>query len=113
MKVTRYPQSCLILEDNGRCIAIDPGEGFLQTHQESELDNVEAILFTHKHSDHLEPAIIDYVSTRNVELYANHETADEIGGLEVRIVEDGETFSVAGFEVMAHELPPISMPSPG
>lgn len=59
MKITRYPQSCILVEKGGQQIVIDPGSLFLQTHTIAELQNVAAVLYTHQHPDHYEPSIAD------------------------------------------------------
>lgn len=113
MKITRYPQSCLLIENGGRTILIDPGSNFLDSHQKQELDAVEAVLYTHNHSDHLEPDIVAYLADRGVEIYANAESAKTIGNDQVRIVNNGDEFEVAGFRLSAHGLPHCPMPDGG
>ncbi|MBL8159771.1 MBL fold metallo-hydrolase [Candidatus Saccharibacteria bacterium] len=110
MKITRYPQSCLLLSHEGRQIVIDPGSDFLATRQHTELDMVEAVLYTHKHSDHVDPEIADYLGSKGAQLIGNRETAEMLGDRELRIVEDGESFEVAGFAVVARELPHCLLP---
>lgn len=110
MRVTRYPQSCLVLEAEGRQLVIDPGDDFLLSHQTAELIGVEAALFTHAHPDHAEPAIAEELSQRGVELVGNQTTAQALQGLDLRIVEDGDELELAGFKVKAIELPHCALP---
>lgn len=110
MKVTRFPQSCLLLEKDGHKIVIDPGTHFLQTHKVEELHGVEAVLYTHQHSDHYEPSIAEVLVGWGIPLYANQSTADLIGGSKVVVAKDGDSFSIASFEIVARELPHCLLP---
>lgn len=110
MKVTRYPQSCLLLEKDGHRVIIDPGMHFLETHQIDELEGVEAVLYTHQHPDHYEPKIAEALLAQGVAVYANAATAELIGVDRVTTVSDGQSFTVAGFEVVARELPHCLLP---
>jgi L-ascorbate metabolism protein UlaG (beta-lactamase superfamily) len=113
MKVTRYPQSCLLLEKAGHKIVIDPGVHFLQTHKIEELRGVEAVLYTHQHSDHYDPTIAEAMISAGAHIFANGATAQLIGTERVRIVKDGDSFTAAGLEVMARELPHCLLPDGG
>jgi L-ascorbate metabolism protein UlaG (beta-lactamase superfamily) len=110
MKITKYPQSCLLLEKDGQKIVIDPGVHFLNTHKASELYDVKAVLYTHEHADHYEPKIADELKTHNIPLYANQSAAKLIGK-GCTVVNDGDTFKVAGFSVRAYELPHCLTPT--
>ncbi len=50
MKITKYGHCCLLIEDNGVRILTDPG--FYTTEQNS-VTNIDIILITHEHQDHL------------------------------------------------------------
>ncbi len=109
MKVTKFPQSCLLVEKNGHRVVIDPGDVFLETHKVGELDGVDAVLYTHQHSDHYDASIADYFKSKKVPLYANKATADIIGD-GATTVGDGEEWNVAGFTVRAYDLPHCLLP---
>lgn len=105
MKVTRFPQSCLLLEQDGHAIVIDPGVHFLKTHTIDELKGVGAVLYTHQHSDHYDPAIAKALLEAGVPIYANAATDNLIDSDKVTVVHDGDMFTAGGFEVIARELP--------
>lgn len=111
MKVTRFPQSCLLLEEDNHKIVIDPGMHFLETHKVEELSGVEAVLYTHQHPDHYEAKIAETLLAQGVKLFANEATAELIGTDKAAVVRDGETFTAGGFEVIARELPHCLLPS--
>lgn len=54
MKISKHVHSCLLVEDDGKVVLIDPGE---YTYNEkaldiSKLENLDLILYTHEHPDH-------------------------------------------------------------
>lgn len=55
MKISKHVHSCLLVEEDGKVVLIDPGE---YTFNEkaldiSELEKLDLILYTHEHPDHL------------------------------------------------------------
>ena len=96
MKVTHYPQSCIVIENNNHKVVIDPGMHFLETHSVNELDGVEAVLYTHQHSDHYEPKIAEALLAKGVQLFANEATAKLIGDGKATVVHDGDNFTAGG-----------------
>lgn len=118
MKVTKYPQSCLIIEKPGARIIIDPGafvegQGFTL----DDLGRVDGILLTHEHQDHADPPLIKkLVGTRDIPVIGNESTQKYLGDdVVTTLILDEEELDVAGFRVTAHELPHCDMPdgSPG
>lgn len=110
MKVTKFPQSCLLIEHENHKIVIDPGLQFLDSHTVDELKGVEAVLYTHQHSDHYEPKIAEALLAEGVQVFANEATAQLIGADRVTVVSHGQSFSAGGFEVVARELPHCLLP---
>jgi L-ascorbate metabolism protein UlaG (beta-lactamase superfamily) len=110
MKITRFPQSCLLIEKNNHKLLIDPGMHFLETHTVEELEGVEAVLYTHEHPDHYEPRIAQALLANGVKLFANGSTAKLVGEDKVTVVHDGDSFVAAEFDVRAYELPHCLLP---
>lgn len=108
MKITRYPQSCLLIQKDGSKIVIDPGMHFLQSHSMEELQGVQAVFFTHRHADHYDPKIVQALLESGVHIYANADTAKLVGEA-CNVVKDGDDFTVANFAIKAHELPHCPM----
>lgn len=113
MKVTKFPQSCLLIENDGHKIVIDPGTQFLDQHSTDELKGVEAVLYTHQHSDHYNQSIAEALLAQDTAIYANGATAQLIGTEKVTIVNDGDSFTAGGFEIIARELPHCLLPDGG
>lgn len=110
MKVTRYPQSCLVLEDGGHKLVIDPGDDFTANHDVSELEGAEAVLYTHRHNDHLLPDIAEYLKGQGAALYGNDGCVQALGDADMQTVNDGDEFTAAEFAITARELPHCLMP---
>jgi L-ascorbate metabolism protein UlaG (beta-lactamase superfamily) len=60
MKISKHLHSCLLIEENGKTVIIDPG---IFTYQEKALDiptlsNLDYILITHEHPDHMHVPLI-------------------------------------------------------
>lgn len=104
MKVTKYPQSCLIVCKNGQCICIDPGTLLTEKYKIEDLGLIEAVLYTHQHADHFDPAIVQELIEKDIDIYANADVASKIQG-KVTVIKDKEELVIAGFSVTAFDLP--------
>ncbi|MCW1908260.1 MAG: MBL fold metallo-hydrolase [Candidatus Saccharibacteria bacterium] len=62
MKITKYEHACLVVEQDGHRLVVDPGE-FSQSLP--ELTNVVGIIITHVHFDHLDEKRIQAIVTNN------------------------------------------------
>lgn len=104
--VTKYPQSCLLLEKGSRRLLIDPGSFVSQKYKPADLLPIEGILITHEHPDHADPNLIkQLVGDNDIPVIGNQSTKDLLGDVVTNLIVDEEELEVAGFRVMAHELP--------
>ena len=60
MKITKYPQSCLMVETKNKKILIDAGSLKYQDKYLEEWKQADCILITHKHGDHIHADILEY-----------------------------------------------------
>lgn len=104
MKVTKYPQSCLLIEKGQTRIVIDPGTLFTADHNVEELGKIDAVLYTHQHPDHFDESLVAGFIKLGVSIYANEATA-ELVGAEAVVVRDGDSLVIGDFEIEARELP--------
>lgn len=63
MKVTKLGHCCLLLEVNGKRILTDPG--IFTVEQHSALKNIDIIIITHEHGDHLHTQSLQSVLENN------------------------------------------------
>lgn len=109
IRLTKYPQSCLVLERDGRRLAIDPGNVALDAYAFSDLGPLEAVLFTHRHPDHLDERAVEAAVEQGVALYGNADVLRLLGPDRARLVSDGQSLEVAGFDVLPRDLPHCPM----
>jgi L-ascorbate metabolism protein UlaG (beta-lactamase superfamily) len=109
-KVTKYPQSCMLLEKEGQRLLIDPGNFVSEKFTAEDILPVDAILITHEHADHAHPELIRSLKVGDIPVIANESTKEVLGDLVTNIIVDQEELNVAGFRVLARELPHCLMP---
>jgi L-ascorbate metabolism protein UlaG (beta-lactamase superfamily) len=103
MKVTKYPQSCLLLEKDGKRIVIDPGNFFAERYSLNDLGSLDAVLYTHRHKDHADVDLFEQVKTAGIPSYGNADVRQTLGE-EIIQVNDGKPFQVAGFDILPHDI---------
>lgn len=105
MKVTRFTQSCLLVEEGGTRILIDPsGE-----ETGNDFGKLDGVLYTHEHGDHFDPDLAQKFADGGVAIYANASTAKKMKS-QPNIVNDGQEFQAGDFQIKAIELPHCPMP---
>lgn len=102
MKITRYFQSCLLIEEEGVRLLIDPSG-----HEAGNFEafgKLDAVIYTHEHGDHFDAGLAQKFQDSGVSIYANAGTARQMK-TQPSIVTDGQEFEVKGVKVKALELP--------
>lgn len=76
MKITKYEHSCLVIEEEGDTLVVDPGE----LANLPELNSVLAVFITHIHGDHLDISNIRTLVKSNpkLKLIGAQEVLDEL-----------------------------------
>ncbi len=106
MKITKYSQSCLIIEHSGKRLCIDPGALVAAKYKPTDLLPVDAILYTHEHPDHVDEDLLNGMLVNSkVPVFANESTKKLLGDLVTDVVSDGQEFEAAGVPIVAKELP--------
>jgi L-ascorbate metabolism protein UlaG (beta-lactamase superfamily) len=97
MRLTKFGHSCLLVEDGGARVLLDPGsfsEGF------ETLEGLDAVCLTHQHVDHLDPERVRLLLDRNprVRVVSDEGSAEALGGAgaDVEVVHDGDELALGG-----------------
>ena len=102
MELTKHGHACVVLEDDGRRLVIDPG-AFTDA---AALDGASAVLITHEHPDHFVPDRIRAALEADpaLEVWTTTSVAGQLEGLGSRVhaVGHGDALEVAGFAVHVH-----------
>lgn len=100
MRLTKYGQSCLLVEDGDARVLLDPGslsQGF------EDLRGLTAVLITHSHADHLDiDRLIPLLDANDgAELLADADSAGQLRerGVQATAVDDGDASRVGGLDV--------------
>lgn len=96
MKLTKFDHSCIVAEKAGWKIVCDPVEF---TTPLPEMDNVTAIIITHKHADHLQPERIGAILDRNPEaqILTVADAVEEFD--QATVVKAGDEIELGGFKL--------------
>lgn len=101
MKITKFGQSCILLETKGKRILIDPGH---LLYEKSLLNgawsDIDVLLVTHKHKDHcFDDAILEIVKNTKTTFYSSNEVADSHPNLSPSIVKEGDVLDLGGIKI--------------
>ena len=108
MKITRYFQSCLLVEDGKARILIDPSGDDVDNF--ASFGKLDAVFYTHEHADHFDPELADKFMAAGVTTYANASTAQKMK-YKPEVVTDAQPFEVNGAKIKVIELPHCLMPN--
>jgi L-ascorbate metabolism protein UlaG (beta-lactamase superfamily) len=103
MKVTRYFQSCLLIEEGNARVLIDPSGQ--EKDRLGDFGKLDAVIYTHEHSDHFDASMAkDFVEQGVAPVYANASTAKLIKASKTE-VKNGKEYDINGLKVKAIDLP--------
>ena len=88
-------------QDNVR-ILIDPSAQ--EAERLEELGALDAVLYTHEHSDHFDAQLAKKLHQSGAKIFANQSTAKQLSDAP-NVVSDGDEFAVKNIEIKALELP--------
>lgn len=87
MKITKYPQSCLLIETNNKKILVDAGGLKYKEEYFDIWKNVDIVLLTHKHGDHVN---YDVLKNINVPIYSTMEVQNAYPELKINIIKEND-----------------------
>lgn len=114
MKITKLVHSCVLLEDNGKAVLLNPGiyswqSGIIDV---AKLPKLDAIVVTHKHSDHLgAPFVKALVAAQpDVQWFAPADAHEQLTELGVKYVTDQSSNDIQVTTVPHAKVEPFGSP---
>jgi len=98
MKITKFPQSCLLIESEGKKILVDPGNLKYKDEYFDIWNSVDVILITHKHPDHCNVEVLEKLN-KDISIYSTKEVADTYTGLNINIVKEDDVLKFGNVKV--------------
>lgn len=105
MKITKLGHCCLIIETKGKRFLTDPGA---YTTEQNNVQNIDCIVITHEHTDHLHVDSLKIVLQNNPQ--AKIITNSSVGkilekeGIAYAKIADGENVQIGEVEISGHGL---------
>ena len=110
MKITKYPQSCVVIEKEGNKLLFDPGFFVAQKYSADIFNDISAIILTHRHSDHVDENFIsEILNLKKVPVIANEDVSALLGSIVKKVVNNGDILELSGFKIEALSLPHVKM----
>lgn len=110
MIITKYTHSCFHIEKDNTAVLIDVGNFTTKHYRLSDIKPFSAILITHQHADHIDPALAHWLDHKNVAIYANQDVAESFPELSITQVDNGVSFRIDGLDITPRNLPHCKMP---
>lgn len=98
MKITKFPQSCLLIETKGKRILIDPGILKYKEEYFEIWNNVDIILITHKHPDHCNAEVLKKLN-KNITIYSTREVQNANEDLNITIIKENDIFQIGDITI--------------
>lgn len=98
MKITKFPQSCLLVETKEKRILIDPGNLKYKEEYFDVWNTVDIILITHKHPDHCNAEILQKID-KNIKIYSTKEVSNENTNLNINIVKENDIIELDDIKI--------------
>lgn len=93
MKITKFPQSCLLVETKGRKILVDPGNLKYKDEYFDIWNSVDIVLITHKHPDHCYTDVIQKLNKKII-IYSTNEVQSSNEGLNISVVKEDDVIKL-------------------
>jgi len=94
MKITKYGHSCILVEDQGKTILVDPG---IYTYNDKTLNinsfsSLDFIAITHEHADHMHIPLIEEILNKfpKTQIVTNHSVANILSKENIETIKENE-----------------------
>lgn len=106
MKITKYPQSHFVIESGSTKIMIDPGTLSFQKYSPEDFRDLNAVLITHTHPDHLDMTAVKQIASE-IPVYGNGDVVSQLeeGDVVVTKVEHDREFEVGQVSIRPVDIP--------
>lgn len=98
MKITKFPQSCLLIETKDKKILVDPGNLKYKEEYFDIWNNVDIVLITHKHPDHFNTEILEKLD-KNITIYSTKEVSEANITLNINIVKENDIIELENIKI--------------
>lgn len=98
MKITKFPQSCLLIESEEKKILVDPGNLKYKDEYFDIWNSVDVILITHKHPDHCNTEILEKLN-KNIIIYSTKEVAEANKSLKISIIKEDDIIELDNIKI--------------
>ena len=98
MKITKFPQSCLLIETQEKKILIDPGNLKYKEEYFAIWNSVDIILITHKHPDHCYTERLEKLD-KSIKIYATQEVKEANKTLVINIVKENDIIELGSIKI--------------
>lgn len=98
MKITKFPQSCLLIETKEKKILVDPGN---LKYKEEYLDiwkQADIILITHKHPDHCNNEVLEKLN-KDITIYSTKEVQEANQNLSIHIIKENDVIELGNIKI--------------
>ena len=103
MKITKLGHSCVLIEEGGVRILIDPGQYSIA---QNDVKDIDVILITHEHPDHMDFDSIKKVLAHNPQatIYTNKGVSEKLReqNIDSQLLLHGQRIDVRGVSVEGH-----------
>lgn len=100
MKITKFNQSCLLVETNNKKFLIDPGNIEYEESLLNDWEDIDYILITHRHGDHCNVEAINKIVKRdNAKIYTTKEVANNTDLINPIIIKQGNIIDLEDVKI--------------
>lgn len=98
MRLTKYEHACLVLEQDGQKLIIDPGQF---SNSLTDFDNVVAVVVTHIHPDHCDPEKLQQIVRQNpnTKIFTTPEVTEQLKVAQAKIASGDEAHQNGPFKL--------------